>query len=84
MLTHNIFHNNVKTEVKHIKNLTIPRFDDTIIASCGCGGMADAPDLGSGDIRRGGSSPFIRTIVYRENGKATTSLFICKNVYVKC
>jgi hypothetical protein len=28
---------------------------------CGCGGMVDAPDLGSGAARRGGSSPFTRT-----------------------
>ncbi len=28
---------------------------------CGCGVMAAAPDLGSGAVRRGGSSPFIRT-----------------------
>ncbi len=31
------------------------------ILYCGCGGMADAPDLGSGAARRGGSSPFTRT-----------------------
>ena len=26
--------------------------------------LADAPDLGSGALRRGGSSPFTRTIYY--------------------
>ena len=26
------------------------------------GGMADTPDLGSGAVRRGGSSPLVRTI----------------------
>ena len=30
---------------------------------CGCGVMAAAPDLGSGASRRGGSSPFIRTLL---------------------
>ena len=30
-------------------------------SSCGRGGMADAPDLGSGAARRMGSSPFART-----------------------
>lgn len=29
--------------------------------TCECGGMADAPDLGSGVLRRKGSSPFTRT-----------------------
>ena len=33
---------------------------------CGRGGMADAPDLGSGGATRGGSSPLARTI-YRQN-----------------
>ena len=33
----------------------------TFIITCACGGMADAPDLGSGVSRRGGSSPFTRT-----------------------
>ena len=32
--------------------------------SCGRGGMADAPDLGSGAHRRMGSSPFARTTEY--------------------
>ena len=31
-------------------------------SSCGRGGMADAPDLGSGAKWRMGSSPFARTI----------------------
>ena len=30
---------------------------------CGCGVMVAAPDLGSGGVSRGGSSPPIRTII---------------------
>ena len=32
-----------------------------VVPTCGCGGMVDTPDLGSGDASRGGSSPFTRT-----------------------
>lgn len=32
--------------------------------ACESGGMADAPDLGSGAFGRGGSSPFSRTITF--------------------
>ena len=38
-----------------------------IAALCGSGGMEDAPDLGSGVIRRVGSSPTSRTII-KETG----------------
>lgn len=33
-------------------------------ATCGCGGMADAPDLESDAERHGGSSPSIRTKIF--------------------
>lgn len=39
--------------------------------------MVDAPDLGSGEATRGGSSPFSRTIniaTYRSNGLSLDSL----------
>ena len=35
----------------------------TFIVPCARGGMADAPDLGSGPVRGGGSSPLARTIL---------------------
>ena len=41
------------------------RFPEVPLIS-GCGVMVAAPDLGSGVLRRGGSSPFIRT-----NGQVT-------------
>ncbi len=41
------------------------------ISLCGCGGMVDASVLGTDAERRGGSSPFIRTIL--RVGKASGS-----------
>ncbi len=38
-----------------------------LATKCGCGGMVDAPDLGSGAARRGGSSPLTRTIIYKDD-----------------
>ncbi len=35
------------------------------IIDAGVAELADAPDLGSGAARRGGSSPFTRTIIFR-------------------
>ena len=35
-------------------------------ARCASGGMADTPDLGSGPVRGGGSSPLSRTIFTRD------------------
>ena len=33
--------------------------------------LADAPDLGSGALRRGGSSPFTRTLYLKKSFKIT-------------
>lgn len=41
--------------------LEIPHPAAHFIAACARGGMADAPDLGSGPARVGGSSPLART-----------------------
>ena|GEM_PF-2536387 len=42
-------------------NISVVTTIDNKMPPCGCGGMADALDLGSSVARRGGSSPFNRT-----------------------
>lgn len=49
---------------------------ESTVFNCGCGGMADALDLGSSTERCGGSSPFTRTI---ERNWALRGLQIVKN-----
>jgi hypothetical protein len=44
-------------------------------SSCGRGGMADAPDLGSGGATRGGSTPLARTKLEKETGECLFSGF---------
>ena len=36
--------------------------------------LADAPDLGSGALRRGGSTPFTRTIYYHLNKRVINNI----------
>ena len=50
--------------MKHKNNIPMQRPEPSrkLGSICGRGGMADAPDLGSGAARCKGSSPFARTI----------------------
>jgi hypothetical protein len=41
--------------------------------------LVDAPDLGSGAARRGGSSPFIRTSKKKAAGKTDNLFFVFKH-----
>ena len=48
--------------------------------TCGRGGMADAPDLGSGGATRGGSSPLARTILFWVRN-ASNRLFLTNGLF---
>ena len=44
--------------------------------------LADAPDLGSGALRRGGSSPFSRTTIFAPVGAFFLPIYICSRKQV--
>ena len=59
-----VFYLHKEKLIKRKKFLTkIKKSDKLIMFLRGCGEMADTLDLGSSAERRGGSSPFIRTIL---------------------
>ena len=55
-----------------------------LLTGRGRGGMADAPDLGSGVYRRAGSSPVARTISSVHNGFElwTLDFFVISSFFV--